>query len=858
MVKICSLVYPESNQEQYKQYYNIFKYDLHDFQKWSIEATVNGNHVLVCAPTGTGKSVCAEFAIDYFASKGRKVIYCSPIKSLSNQKYSDFTRKFPHVSVGLITGDISCNTHASVLIMTTEILLNKLYQVKNKSISTNACPTSTTTGPTSPGFTTSFDMDIENDLACVIFDEIHMIADKDRGHVWENSIMMLPPQVQIIGLSATLAEPEKFAEWIETKGLINGPVDKSIYLAKKLVRTVPLIHYGFVTVNAGLHKAIKDKALSEEIRTIIDKPHVIQSAEGVFNDENYNKINKVVKLLELKEIRVSRTNVLNQVSKFLVENEMLPALCYVFSRKQIEICVKEVTVPLLEFDSKIPYIVRNECEQIIRKLPNFQEYLQLPEYLNMVALLEKGIAYHHSGLLPVLREIVEMLFAKGYIKMLFCTESVAIGLNLPAKTAIFTDVFKHDGNHFRMLQGHEYVQAGGRSGRLGLDVVGHVVHLNNMFKNVDIVSYKHMMKGVPQKIFSQFKVSYNLIFNIISTNTSLCTLDCFSSYITKSMIKGEADSALSGINGQIGLLKEEINAITNSYKHLRTPVDAIGTYLSLCEQRPHAVNKKRKEIERTIQQLQDAHKFIDKDKAIVIKCDAKQRELNEIILTRDNTSQYIDNKIHDALDLLIKNGFINEMKEETLLINLAKDSYHLTAKGTYAVHLREVNCLVFAQLFADGVFDKLSALQCAMVFSCFTNVSVNDNDKSLTAKCCDDAVQSVVETIFSSLQFYLKEENDNNISTGINYDIHYDLLDYVSEWWECESEPECKLVIQKIAADKGVFLGEFVKALLKINNVSAELQAIAEQTGNMELLQKLQSIPLHTLKFVATNQSLYV
>jgi superfamily II RNA helicase len=323
------------------------------------------------------------------------------------------------------------------------------------------------------------------------------------------------------------------------------------------------------------------------------------------------------------------------------------------------------------------------------------------------------------------------------------------------------------------------------------------------------------------------------------------------------MIKGESESALTGINGQIGVLKEEINAITNSYKHLRTPVDAVGTYLSLCEQRPLAVNKKRKEIERAIQQLQDAHKFIDKDKSVVIKCDAKQRELDEMILSRDNVSKYIDNKINSALELLIKNGFVTCRKEDILLGNTVQ-VYELTFKGTYAVHLREINCLVFAQLFADGVFDKLSALQCAMVFSCFTNVNVNDNDKSLTAKCCDDTVQSVVETIFSSLQFYLKEENDNNISTGINYDIHYDLLDYVSEWWACESEPECKIVIQNIAADKGVFLGEFVKALLKINNVSAELQSIAEQTGNMELLQKLQSIPLNTLKFVATNQSLYV
>jgi len=204
MVKVCDLKYPVESEHLYQSHYDKYSYTLHDFQKWAIESIVTGNHVLITAPTGSGKTMPGDFALDYFASIGKKTIYCSPIKALSNQKFYDFTHKYPNISIGLITGDIKTNPDATGLIMTTEILLNKLYQIKSK----NAVPTSSI----------SFEMDIENELGCVVFDEIHYINDPDRGHVWENCIMLLPKHVQMIGLSATLDNPEKFASWLENRG----------------------------------------------------------------------------------------------------------------------------------------------------------------------------------------------------------------------------------------------------------------------------------------------------------------------------------------------------------------------------------------------------------------------------------------------------------------------------------------------------------------------------------------------------------------------------------------------------------------------------------------------------------------
>ena len=834
MVKICSLKYPSENEANYKDYYSKFKYELHDFQKWAIEGIVEGNHILVTAPTGTGKSMPAEFAIDFFHSKGKKSIYCSPIKSLSNQKFYDFTQKYPHISIGLITGDIKTNSSADVLIMTTEILLNKLYQLKSKSPKINS--------------STSFEMDIENELGCVIFDEIHMINDKDRGHVWENCIMMLPGHIQMIGLSATLDNPEKFAEWLETRGQKKEHIpDKIVYLAKKLDRPVPLTHYSFITANTGIFKTIKDKSVHEEIRKMIDKPFVIQSAKGEFNEIHYNNMTKMLNLFEKNEVRVKRQHVLNQVSKYLVEQEMLPALCYVFSRKQLEKCANEITTPLLEFDSKIPYTIRRECEQIIRKLPNFQEYLHLPEYVNLVSLLEKGIGIHHAGMMSILREIVELLFARGMIKMLFCTTSVAIGLNLPVKTAIFTDINKHDGDHLTILQGHEYTQAGGRAGRLGLDTVGHIIHLNNLFRNVESISYKTMLKGKPQTLTSKFKISFNLLLNLIDIGDNN-----FINFAKKSMIKGDIDNQSNEIQKNIENMEIDYNKIEETIKHLKTPVEIIKEYIDCIERRPNTVNKKRKEIDRQIQNILDNYKSIESDKIIIQKYLLKQPELENMKKEYENITKYIDNNVLAIVDLLERDGFLSVATESV------ETKYILTQKGHIATQLREVHCLVFANLFDLKVLDDLTSRQLVSIFSCFTNVSVQDELKSLLPNSNNKQIQDMVIKIKEMYDEYQQKELSSNINTGTDYSIHFDLLDYVIEWCDCDSIEECKFLLQTLEKEKGIFLGEFVKALLKINNISNEMEKVAELTGNIQFLSKLKEIPTMIMKYVVTNQSLYV
>ena len=832
MVKVCSLNYPKTKQEEYKKYYQDYSYELHDFQKWCVEGVVTGNHVLISAPTGNGKTFGGEFAINYFHSKGKKVIYTTPIKALSNEKFHNFTLKYPHISIGLITGDIKTNPDAEVLIMTTEILLNKLYQIKSLTPSISS--------------SLSFDMDIENELGCVVFDEIHMINDEHRGHVWEQCIMLLPSHIQMIGLSATLDNPEKFAFWLETKGDINKPIEKEVYLTQKHVRAVPLIHYSFISVPNSINKIIRDKTIQEEIKSLTNKPFVIQDEKNVFNDINYNNMTKMLKLFEKHDVRVKRQFVLNKLADYLVEKEMLPALCYVFSRKQLELCAQEMTSNLLEFDSKVPYTIDRECEQIIRKLSNYEEYLHLPEYINTVKLLRKGVGIHHAGLMPILREMTELLFARGFIKILFCTETMSVGINLPIKTAIFTDVNKFNGDIVRTLYSHEYTQAAGRAGRLGLDTVGHVIHLNNLFRNIDSVNYKLMMNGKPQTLISKFKFSYNLILNLLDIGDNNLI-----QFASKSMATSDLDKQMREIYNKISSLQVELDNMNSYNKNLRTPIDIINEYNDLQRGIRVSVNKKRKEIERKIQNIKDNYKYLQQDLLSYSRVSEKEKEMSDLQSEYKSLTGYFTSGVGNVLTLLSEEKFIDSEEIENKPIGL-------TLLGKIASQIREIHCLVFAKLYDEKTLENLSVKQLVAIFSCFTNIRVTEQFKDNVPNSDDQEVNNYIFKILELYNNYNDTEIERNMNSGLDYSICYELLNYVEKWCNTESIEDCKFILQELGANKEIFLGEFVKALLKINNISSEFEKIAEMTGNIAFLNKLREIPRMTLKYVVTNQSLYV
>ena len=836
MVYICDKPYPHSS--EYDQYFEQYPYPLSDFQKYAIQSIVEGNHVLVTAHTGSGKTLPAEFSIQHFVSLGKKVIYTSPIKALSNQKFSEFSKKYPHISFGLMTGDIKTNPDANVLIMTTEILMNALFihNTKNKEIKN-----------------LQFQIDIENELGCVVFDEVHYINDADRGQTWEKTIMMLPKHIQMIMLSATIDDPERFAKWAE-----RGDQSKQVWLASTNKRVVPLSHYGYLAIPEGTFKTIKDKTLEKDIRDATQTLIPLQNDRGVFQESGYKILAKMLPLFEKRQIRVQRKFLLNNLALFLRDREMLPAICFVFSRKQVEQCALEITVPVLEDDSKIPYIVRRECEQIVRKFSNYHEYLELPEYNTVVSLLEKGIGIHHSGMIPVLREIVEIMISKKYIKILFATESFAIGLDCPIKTAVFSGMTKFDGSNERLLLAHEYTQMAGRAGRRGLDTVGYVVHCNNLFHLPTAKEYQNILAGKPQTLVSKFRISYSLILNLIKNGKTRS--NDFAQFVQNSMMNGEIEKNIQAQNNYIDSILLDLSKMESQKEVLTTPYELCLNIIEKEEKLKTAVNKRRKELERDIQSFKEEYKTWNSDLTFAKKYMELQTEYTNEKSRLKHLHEYIDEQCNRISDVLLKYGFITIEVQDVEKVQDV-EIFKLTPLGEIASSIGEIHPLVLSEWIQKwNWFSDFDVVSMIGLFVCFCDVKVDEQYKMSFPHTENSWLKKRIEELRESYLHYEHCEEEANIHTGIDYinALNYDMTDFVINWCFCSTEMECKGFIQNNLAEKGISVGDFCKAILKISTIGKELSVIAETMGEMECLFKLSQIDGYILKYITTAQSLYV
>ena len=860
---------------EYNHYFENYPYELSDFQKHAIKAIVDGNHVLVTAHTGSGKTLPAEFAIRHFVKQGKKVIYTSPIKALSNQKYYEFSRKFPDITFGLLTGDIKTNPSADVLIMTTEILMNKLFRMHDS------------TTYSSSASRLSFEMDIERDLAAVVFDECHYINDADRGHVWEQCILMLPTQVQMVLLSATIDNPSGFAKWImeskESKSALSCADDKDsgkqVVICSTNHRVVPLTHYMFVTTPEGLHKKINDKTVSAGLRKTLNTCLTIQDSNGAFNSQNYSEVSSILRLMDKHGISTTRKHVLNTLIDHMKgstdvggpgRSTMLPAIVFVFSRKLVEQCAEEVTVPLFTVDDPdtidIPYHkIRHECMTIIRRLPNWKEYAELPEYIRLVNLLEKGIGIHHSGMLPVLKEIVELMISKKYIRVLFATESFAIGLDCPIKSAVFISLKKFAGSSSggsgggsgsRYLLSHEYTQMAGRAGRRGIDTIGNVIHCVNLFEHATLptqITYSEILGGKPQRLVSKFKIDYKMIMNLLCSQETPSSLEevkvpLSSTFdlINKSMMSSEMASMERGIKQDIAEYEKKISDLQQQF--LGTPIEILQEYCKMQEIRPMASNKKLKEIDAASSALLKAHATMVADLRVYKELTSCETDLAIKQGEYASMTNYSQSCVKTVLNVLADRGIIvnSEINSE---------------KGVICSSIAEVNPLLMTSLFEEYKdFAEFSPEMLAGFLTLFTDVRIPSGkeegiqvdtyflDKAFAqfARVCDDLADC---------------EHAHGIKDPVNTDQYLDaylIADDVIDWCRSQTEEDCKLVLHHLLLYKGVSVGDFTKALLKISTVVRELISVCEKTGKIELMSRLSQIDPLILKHVTTNQSLYL
>lgn len=838
MIHTCD--YQFETNEEYKNIFSKYLFELSNFQKHAIKNIRDGKHVLITAHTGSGKTLPAEYAIEHFHGKKKKIVYTAPIKALSNQKFHEFTKLYPHISFGLLTGDIKTNPEADVLIMTTEILRNTLFQKKliqkqDTNISLN------------------FDMDIDNELACVIFDEIHYINDIHRGKVWEETIMMLPNHVQMLMLSATLDKEENFAKWIA------NIKEKEVIITSTNERVVPLKHYSFVTCPSSTFENITNKAIVKKYIDIISKPIILKSNNNEFDDNAYHSANSLINYLKNNKIYVKKSFVLNEVVNHLKKNNMLPAISFIFSRKGVEQSANEITTSFFHKDDTTPSIIYNECQAILRKLPNYKEYINLPEYRDLIKILKKGIAIHHSGIIPIFREMVEILFSKGYIKLLFATETFAVGINMPTKTVIFTSLNKFDGSYNRELLSHEYTQMAGRAGRRGLDTVGHVIHLNNIFPIPTITDYKFMLCGKPQTLVSKFKIHYNLILNLINSKNiskqeiSKLELDQIvanklNSFVDKSMIQNEIMKEYNHTKEQYEQAKNNLEKYKTLIDCIKTPITIITKYIDLKSKFTTSKNKQRKKYLIEMQSIKDCNKELEKDIETYNTYHNQIHAVEKFDKLLINIQNYTYETINMLMSILSENNFIESDEY----------SIYLTNAGLNATQVQEFHSLVSSEIIAKtDYFKDYSVNELCGLFSCFSNIKVGDEDKYHYTSLKDTNLKNLIYQLDCLYNKYLDIETNYQLDTGCEYQLSFDIINYVIQWCDAENETQCKVVLQKLA-QKNIFLGEFVKALLKINNIANELEKIAELNNKIDLLQKLREIPCKTLKFVATNQSLYV
>ena len=463
---------PDNKIKEIKTPATTYPFKLDQFQEKSIICLENHQSVLVSAHTSAGKTVVAQYAIAMSLRDHQRVIYTSPIKALSNQKYRELSEQFN--DVGLMTGDVTINVNASCIVMTTEILRNMLYKGS----------------------------EIIKEIAWVIFDEVHYMRDKIRGVVWEETMILLSNKINYVFLSATIPNAREFAMWIS---LIKNQPCNVIYTE---FRPVPLMHYVYPSNSDDIILVVDDKGNFKEDN--FNKALAQVSTREEDNNYNKNILNQLSNKSQEKKIRTEEEDIKALVD-LITENDLDPAIIFCFSKEKCESLAKNLKKSGINLTTEEE---KKTIEEIFicAILTLSEEDQNIPQIKSMLNLLKLGIGIHHGGMIPLIRECVELIFQSGLIKILFSTETFSMGLNMPAKTVVFTEIEKFDGNKNRYLTGGEYIQMSGRAGRRGLDEKGIIIVI--LKKKIDPEECREIMRGKSDPLNSSFSLNYNQILNL--------------------------------------------------------------------------------------------------------------------------------------------------------------------------------------------------------------------------------------------------------------------------------------------------------------------------------------------------------
>ena len=779
--KICKNIIPENDIAYH------FPYPLDAFQLEGIYRIYKNENVLITAHTGSGKTVLAIYAIANCLKNNKKVIYTSPIKSLSNQKYAEFIEKFS--DIGIMTGDIKMNPDAQCIIMTTEILRNILYKYSSNGsiVADNA----------------SINI---NDIGTVIFDEVHYINDPDRGKVWEESIVLLPKNINLVMLSATIDKPELFASWI-------GNIKETpISLIPTSHRVVPLRHYfwkSYITPNAN-------NSRKEDTRWDLIE---ILDSNGKF--KNYDLIKQNYRLYEINKI-------MDKLIDFLVEENYTPALFFKFSRKKCESICKMVRKTLLNFEEI------SEVDNLFHfYMKDYKKiYEILPQYIDVYNQLKKGVVYHHSGLIPILKEIIEILYSKGLIKILFATETFAIGVNMPTKTVLFTELEKFDNNGMRELRTDEYLQMSGRAGRRGLDKFGSVIILPTIVLPSELY-FKNMMCGKTPMLNSKFKLSYQFVLK------TLCSEKFdVNDFLSKTLIINENDKTVLKLifeKENVENKLKEIIIVEKDFIQIQN-YDKINkrlndTFFVLKKKDREKLEKEKKEIEK----IDNFSKILEKYKLY----DNYNNELRNIEYSIDQSNNLLNNNVNIVINILQKENYIDINKK-------------ITIKGIIATGINECQELIFTEMIFKGLLDDLEFPEIIAVLSSFINEKdQNNEERYINDLKVSNSIKNVLKNLKSIAEYFDKLEEENKLFINSDYTLYLDFIEPSYIW---ASGGTIKDVYQYTS----IYDGNFVKSILRINNICDNLMDICKNIERYDLCKKLENYSQILIRDITSINSLYV
>jgi ATP-dependent RNA helicase HelY len=649
-----------------------FEFGFDEFQIQACHAVEDGKGVLVAAPTGAGKTVVGEFAAFSALSRGKKCFYTTPIKALSNQKYFEFVERFGEDRVGLLTGDTNVNSDADVLVMTTEVLRNMLYA--NSSTLTN--------------------------LGSVVMDEVHYLADKFRGAVWEEVLIHLMESVQVISLSATVSNAEEFGEWL-------GEVRGSTEVIVSEIRPIPL--YQHVLIGNRLIDLFSEPGrVNPEILGLEREALRRQKAPRGRRDR-----------YEDSDSRLSRADIIDKLQR---EN-LLPAITFIFSRVGCDAAVKQCLqagIKLTSAEERLEIVTT--AQRYTQNLA--EEDLEVLGYRDWLLALERGIAAHHAGLLPSFKGAVEDLFKRGLVKAVFATETLALGINMPARTVVLEKLTKWNGEAHVSITPGEYTQLTGRAGRRGIDIEGNAVV--QWSPTVDSATAAGLASTRTYPLRSSFTPSYNMSINLIARFGR----ERARGSLESSFAQFQADRAVVGLVRQIRKNESLAAELTdsaqchlgdfNEYSRIRIEIKELEKLLSKRDGRRTFDQRQRAHMENDLDGLRralrqhDCHSCSDREThaRIAERADRLNRESDGLRARVENRTHVIAKTFDRICNVLTHLGYIEgekPLEQGKILAKIYAESDLLLTESIRRGVLNNLNAPELLSVASAMIYESRSA-----------------------------------------------------------------------------------------------------------------------------------------------------